>query len=273
MKDLIEYLNKLEDKGELLRIKEEVSTKYDITAVTRRVSKRNGPAILFQNVKGYKMPVVTNLLGTLKRVSLSLDVPESEIPSFFQGFPEEPPVIVEQCPVQEVVFTDPSNILDILPVLTNHEYDVSPYITQGIVFMKDPETGEQTMGVHRLQVRGHRRLGLFLASKTSTEYYKKAAEKNQHLDVAIAIGVHPAILLAAVAWYPFGDKLSLAGGLLRQPVKVCKARNVDLLVPAEAVIIIEGRIPPGVLEQDGPFGESTGTYIPALANAIEIPLD
>lgn len=262
------FVRELEAAGQLLRISEEVDRRFEIAAVTREVSRRNGPALYFERVKGYSMPVLTNLLGSMARVALALGVGEEGVyDRLVSCEPVEPRVQEKELPARKIV--DEPDLLKLLPILTCHEKDAGPYITQGIVFLKDPDGAAQSMGVHRLQVRGPRRLGLLLGSKTSTEYYYKAAARNLPLEVAIVLGVHPALLLAAVAWYPFKDKLALAGGLLGQPLPVVATGN-GLFVPAEASIVIEGRVLPGVLETDGPFGESTGFYVATEANTIEV---
>ncbi|MDT3699761.1 MAG: UbiD family decarboxylase [Thermincola sp.] len=266
MPDLRSYLNLLEEKGEVLHIQEEVDPCFEVSAVTRLVAGRQGPALLFENVKGYPMPVLTNQLGTRQRIALvtgnaGLDTGDRQ--------PVEP-VIMETGPVQEKVLVEDIDILQNLPVLTYHERDVSPYLTQGIVFMKDLDSGRQTMGIHRIQVRGPKRLGVYLASRTSTEFYRRAEKKNMPLPVAIVVGVHPAILMASVAWYPFGDKLSLAGSYLGEPVRLVKSFSSSLEVPSEAMFVIEGEILPGVMEKDGPFGESSGVYVPDITNTIQV---
>lgn len=262
------FVRELDAAGQLLRISDEVNPRFDIAAVTKEVSRRGGPALYFERVKGYAMPVLTNLLGSMARIALALGVGEEEVyDRLISCEPIEPQVQEKGLPARAIV--DDPDLPKLLPILTCHEKDVSPYITQGIVFLKDPDGAAQSMGVHRLQVRGPRRLGLLLGSKTSTEYYHKAAARNLPLEVAIVLGVHPAVLLAAVAWYPFKDKLALAGGLLGQPLRVVTTGN-GLFVPADAAIVIEGRVLPGVLETDGPFGESTGFYVATEANTIEV---
>ncbi len=266
MPDLFSYLDLLEKNGEVLHIKEEVDPRFEVAAVTRLVANQQGPALLFENIKGYSTPILTNYLGTRQRIAVA--VGDTEIG--LGGRRPVEPVTVETGPVQEKVLTGDIDILQALPVLTFHEKDVSPYLTQGIVFMKDPDSGRQTMGIHRIQVRGPKRLGLYLASRTSTEFYRRAEKKNKPLPVAIVIGAHPAVLLASVAWYPFGDKLSLAGAYLREPVQLVKSISGQLEIPAAAMFVIEGEVLPGVMEEDGPFGESTGVYVPDVTNTVAV---
>ena len=271
--DLRDFIQRLEQEGEIITIKDTLDPRFEISALFAELGKREGnPAAIIENVKGYDIPVVGNLLGSRKRVALALETEEENI---FQKYSEVnekliPPRIVSQAPVKEVIFNKNIDILKHLPVLTNHEKDASPYITQGLVFSKDPGTGSKTMGVHRLQVKDNNKLGIFLASKTSTEYFRKAEESGRPLSVAIAIGVEPVILLASIGWFPFGDKLTLAGNLRGEPLDLIPAESIDLEVPAHAMFILEGKILPDIRETEGPFGESTGYYITAQNPVIEI---
>jgi len=126
------------------------------------------------------------------------------------------------------------------------------------------------MGIHRMEVKGGSRLGIYLGSRTSTEYLRLAEEKNEALAVAIVLGVDPTILLASAAWFPYGDKISLAGSLRGEPVELIKAETVEVEVPAHAAYVLEGTILPRVREEEGPFGESTGNYATFNNPVIEI---
>lgn len=269
-KDLREFIQILEGEKELLRIKDEVNPCFEISAITREVEKKGGPAVLFEKAKGYDCLVVGNLLGTKKRFDLA--IPSEVFTTDYDKLVKEgiPPCTVNDGPIKEIIIKDKIDILEHLPVLTYHMRDVSPYITQGVVFLKDKETGKGSMGVHRIQVKGKNRLGIFLASHTSTEIFRKAESKMVPLDIAIAIGVDPTILLVSVAFLPFENKVSIAGGIKGEPIEFIKCETVDLEVPARSMIVLEGKILPGVREKEGPFGESTGYYITSMNPVIEI---
>jgi len=271
--DLRGFIKRLEEDDEIITIKDTLDPRFEISALFEELWQKEGnPAAIIENVQGYDVPVVGNLLGSRKRIALALETEEENISQKASGASEKtiPPRIVSQAPVKEVILNDNIDILQHIPVLTNHEKDAGPYITQGLVFLKDPETGSKTMGVHRLQVKDKNKLGIFLASKTSTEYFRNAEKNGRPLNVAIAIGVEPATLLASVAWFPFGDKLTRAGSLRGKPLDLIPAESVDLEVPAHAMFILEGKILPNVRETEGPFGESTGYYITAQNPVIEI---
>jgi len=273
-RDLRDFIDKLDKEGELIRIKEELDPKFEISAVLKEVSNRDGPAVLIENVKGKKIPVAGNLLASRKRLAIAMNVSEENLLEKYLNVKTTPipPKIVDNSHLYSHVIDNEVNIPELLPVLTYHEKDISPYITQGVVFMKDPKTGRQTMGVHRLQVQGKDQLGIFLASRTSTEYYKNAEELDKPLEVAIVIGLEPSIILASTVWLPFGDKISFAGSLKGEPVELVKARKVYLEVPAHAMIVLEGKILPKVRQMEGPFGESTGYYITSNNPVIKIDL-
>ncbi|MDY6863427.1 MAG: UbiD family decarboxylase [Thermodesulfobacteriota bacterium] len=272
-RNLRSFIKRLEEEGEIITVKDSLDPRFEIPAFFEELGKKEGsPAAIIENVAGYNMPVVGNLLGSRKRIAMALETDEENAYKKFSSIHEKtiPPVIVSEAPVKEVVLNKDIDILKHLPVLTYHEKDAGPYITQGVVFSQDPESGNKTMGVHRLQVKSKNRLGIFLASRTSTEYFRRAEEKGEPLDVAIAIGVEPMILLASVGWFPFGDKLTLAGTLRGEPLELIQAESIDLAVPAHAMIVLEGKILPGVRETEGPFGESTGYYITAQNPVIEV---
>ncbi len=275
-KDLRAFIEYLEKEGELLRIKEELDPRYEISAIFRGLGQREGPALLIERVKGYGIPLVGNLLGSRKRIALALETNEDDCIKEYEKRSGEkiPPLEVKAASVKDVILKEKVDIFKTIPVLTYHQRDASPYITQGIVFSKDPETGQRSMGIHRLQVKGGNRLGVYISeySPTLGKFFANAEKRGKPLEVAIAIGVDPALLITAssILLAPGSDKLELAGGLRREGLEVTKGETVDLEVPANAMFIIEGRIPPGVRELDGPFGESSGYYIPSHSPVIEI---
>jgi 2,5-furandicarboxylate decarboxylase 1 len=272
-RDLRAFLDLLEGEGEIVHVYDEVDPKFEVEAVLRKVGRKKGPAVIFENVKGYKMPIVGNLLGSEKRLSLVLGCSALEAKDEYlrRKGNSLPPKLVAEAPVKDVVYEEQIDILKILPVLTHHEKDAGPYITQGLVIIKDPLSGNQSLGIHRVQVRGPNRLTVQLISKTSLEYLLRAEERGQGTEVAVIIGVSPAILLASMAFLPGStEKLTLAGSLQGQAVEITKGITVDLKVPARAMIVLEGRFIPGIREEDGPFGETTGYYTTISSPVVEV---
>ena len=271
-KDIREFIDRLESEGELIRVKEELDPRYEISAVFRQLGQKEAPAALIERVKGYDIPIVGNLLGTRRRIALALETDENAILDKYEkaGRNLTPPVSAKEAPVKQVVHKDEINLLKTMPVLTYHEKDAGPYITQGVIFTKDPETGARSMGIHRIHIKGKDRLGMYISPRgtMSGAFLLKADAKGQPFEIAIAIGVDPVILLVAgQPMPPSADKLSFAGGLRGGALELVKAETVDLEVPANAMFIIEGKTIPRLREMDGPFGESTGFYF-ALDNPV-----
>ena len=271
--DLRDFLQALDQEGELLKIGNELSTKFELSAALKLVN--DGPAVMFENVIDHPgKKVVGNVLGSRQRVARLMGVPlEGLTQSFIDRKGKEiAPIIVDGGPVKEVIIKEGIDLPSLLPALTYHKKDAGPYMTAAITMARDPETGMQNMGLHRIQLKGGNRLGIFLANPPVATFWQRADLRGEGLEVAIAIGVDPAILLGAInkATAEGPNKFALAGGLKGQAVELTKAEAVDLLVPARAEIVLEGRIIPNYKEYEGPFGESTGHYFDGQAPVIEI---
>lgn len=283
--DLQEFIQVLENNGELLRIKTEVDPELEITEITDRVSKMFGPALLFENVKGSDLPVLINAYGSKKRMALSLGVDNlediaGEILEFMQIADNVPssmldkvkilprlaqissfmPKMVKSGSCQEVVDYNPS--LDKLPVLKCWPEDAGRFITLPQVYTKDLETGKRNCGMYRLQVFDARTTGMhWHIHHDGAHNYRKNSELGKPTEVAVALGGDPAITYAATAPLPKDiDELIFAGFLRKKAVELIKCKTVDLEVPAHAEIIIEGHVDPSERRIEGPFGDHTGYY-------------
>ncbi|MEG6513901.1 menaquinone biosynthesis decarboxylase [Desulforamulus ruminis] len=283
--DLRDYLKVLESKGLLKRIKTEVSADLEITEISDRVVKSGGPALLFENVQGYKMPVVTNLMGSLEHMKLALQVKDlddigkemleflqpPELPSSFmdklKALPKLAqissflPKTVRSGPCKEVILNG-NHSLAHLPVLKCWPLDGGPFITLPLVFTKDPETGRRNVGMYRMQVYDEVTTGMhWHMHKDGAENHRKQQRSGQRLEVAVALGADPACIFSAIAPLPPGiDEMLLAGFLRKEPVEMVKCETVDLEVPARSEIVLEGYVDPGELRWEGPFGDHTGYY-------------
>ncbi|MDD3654587.1 MAG: menaquinone biosynthesis decarboxylase [Desulfotomaculaceae bacterium] len=285
--DLRAFISDLEKRGFLKRIKVEVDPALEITEISDRVVKSGGPALFFENVKGYKMPVVTNLFGALERVKLALGVDDldrisaellsiihpAELPvTFLDKLKSLPkltqlaaviPKTVKTGPCKEIVQKDRPSLAE-LPVLKCWPEDGGPFITLPLVFTKDPATGRRNMGMYRMQVYDDHTTGMHW------HIHKDAAghcgnmslvENGGKMPVAVALGADPAVIYAATAPLPAGiDEMLFAGFLRKEPVELVKCETVDLEVPANAEIILEGYIDPLEKRLEGPFGDHTGYY-------------
>ena len=283
--DLNGFIAELDRRRELARVTEAVDPYLEISAVVDQASKqpKGGPGLLFEQPTGYDMPVAANLFGSDARLSLALGVSKlddlaDEIraltnPQMPKGFMDALkmlplanrlkdvlPKAVKDAPCQEVVLRD--GTLDAIPILTTWPEDGGPYITLPLVFTKDPETGMRNIGTYRMQKYDGRTTGMhWQRHKGGAQHYRIAEKMGKRLEVAVALGPEPVLSYCATAPMPEGlDELMLAGILGRRRVELVKCVTVDLEVPANAQIILEGYVEPGERRREGPFGDHTGFY-------------
>ena len=248
---------------QLVRIGDPVSPVYDATALVMALEKAPGCPILFlERVGGSEFPLVANVLATRERLALAMDVPEPELSDEYSRRIRDflPPLLCEDSPLDENVFVGDDVDVTRLPNLTHFEQNGGPYISAALVVARDPHSRFQTMGYHRMMVKGPRKLGISLHSRRRmSEYFRRAEELGRPLEAAVVVGAHPLVSMAGVSYPPNeSDKLHIAGGLFGEPLEVTPCRTVDVPVPRWAEIVIEGRILNGVREPEGPFGEFTG---------------
>ena len=284
-KDLQAFIKELERHGQLKRIDALLDPHLEIAEITDRVSKNNGPALLFTNPQGSKFPVLTNAFGSYERMHLALEVenldtvgesvheflevekPDSMIKKLkmipklrrvANIFPRE----VTKAPCQEKVLLGEEVDLTQLPVLTTWPQDAGPFITLPLVITKNPETGTRNMGMYRMQVFDRRTTGMhWHRHKGGAYHYHLAEKKGQRLDVAVALGPDPVVTYAATAPLPDEiDEFLFAGFLRKLPVDLVKCKTVDLEVPANSQFVLEGYVDPGERRREGPFGDHTGYY-------------
>jgi len=286
--DLHEFVAYLEKRGQLKRIKTPVSAELEITEITDRVSKSRDAnyALLFENVQGHDMPVLINAMGTHERMSWALGLDHlDELRERMSGLikPEVPegvfdkvrklgelsevvryrPKTVDSAPCQEVVLTDDKVDLTRLPVLKCWPDDGGRYITLPMVISRDPVKGIRNVGMYRLQVYDKRTIGMhWQIHKGGTEHQREALRKGApRMPVAVAIGSDPASMYAGSAPLPPGiDEIMFAGWLKRDRVDMVKCKTIDLEVPANAEIVLEGYVDPAEQRIEGPFGDHTGYY-------------
>ena len=263
--DLREFLDCLERQGELVTVERQVDTKYEISAGLQRTSELQGPALLFRNVKGYKIPVTGAIFSTRKRVLLALDMTrENYVQRFLKGLENPiPPKISESGPCQEVVLTGDDLDVRKLPNPFHAPRDGGLYITGGVAIAKHPEYGRNA-SIHRHMIIGRNKLTSLFAPQRHLDIYRRTMEeKGKPLDVAVAIGMDPVIVIASQTTPPrgiYGDELAVAGGLRGEPVELTKCKTIDVEVPSTSEIVIEGRFLPNVRAEEGPFGEAAGYY-------------
>lgn len=267
-RDLREFLDRLEREGEVLRVEKEVDLVYEVGAVCRLALDRGGvegnKALYFARPKGYSTPLVVNLLSTRRRYCLALECNPDEVHNEWIRRTQAPiePRIVKDGPCKQVVHVGQDVDLFQLPIPLWNDRDGGRYITFPCHISKDPETGERNAGMYRATVHDGKTLGILAAPyRHIRHHFDKAHAQGRALPVAVVVGLDPAIYAATVAPFPPGvDELAMAGALRGEPVEMVRCETIPLEVPASAEVVIEGEIPPGVLRDEGPFGEFTGYY-------------
>ncbi|MFQ5802598.1 MAG: UbiD family decarboxylase [Candidatus Methylomirabilales bacterium] len=263
--DLRSFLKLIEKKyaDQLLRVKEKVNSTFEATALVLEAEKlASCPVVLFEKIEGSDFPVVSNLLAHRPRLALALGVPEERLVGEFGARLKSSihPVVRGDAPFQENTLVGDEVDLRRLPVLTHFEQDGGPYLTAALVVARDPYSGVSTIGYHRMQLKGPRKMGISLHSRRRMfEYFRRAEEQGCSLEVAVCVGVHPILSLGALSLPPGDvDKFDILGSLLGKPIELVPCRTVEVQVPRWSEIVIEGRILNGVREKEGPFGEFTG---------------
>jgi 2,5-furandicarboxylate decarboxylase 1 len=262
--DMRAFLDRLEQAGELGRVAVEVDPDHELGAVAYHAVRHDGPALLFESVRGHGVPLVANLLATRQRMAIALDGKVETIVEDWRHRIKDrvPPRVVADAPCQENVLTgDDVDLRELFPIPTFNDLDAGPYITAGCHVSADPD-GTRNVGVYRNQVHGPRTLGISAPPYRHIRQHRTAAERaGRPLPLAIAIGVDPAVFLAATASAPAGvDELSLAGAIKGEPVELVECVTIPAQVPASAEIVLECEMPPGAFAEEGPFGEFTGYY-------------
>jgi 4-hydroxy-3-polyprenylbenzoate decarboxylase len=282
--NLAEFVQVLERAGELKRVSHPVKAELEIAEIADRVMKAGGPALLFENVVGKNIPLLINAFGSTKRMALALGVKDiediaGEITKLIQTRPPKsfkdklgllselvklagiPPKIVKEAPCQEVIEREPD--LNILPVLTCWPGDAGPFITLPMVFSKDPVTGTRNVGLYRMQVFDQRSTGMhWHLHKVGARHFNQQKERQGKLPLAVCLGGDPAMIYAATAPLPPQiDEILFTGFLRKKGVALVKGITVDVEVPANSDIVIEGYVDPAEpLRREGPFGDHTGFY-------------
>ncbi|MEM3788860.1 MAG: UbiD family decarboxylase [Candidatus Bathyarchaeia archaeon] len=253
------FLAQMEEKGEILHVKEEVSTNFEISYIIKAFDA-GGPILIFENVEGAKTKIVANVCGTRRRICEALGAkPEGLYQKLLEAWRNpQKPKIVEDGAVREVV--EEPDLLRI-PILTHFERDAGPYITSAVVHAKSLDGAIENVSIHRLQLLDEKHLAIRLVPRHLYKLWQIAKEAEVDLDVAISVGVHPAVMLAASSPVPFGvNEFEIANALLGGELKLMKCKYVDAYAPADAELVLEGRILASKEVPEGPLVDITGTY-------------
>ncbi|MGM7319640.1 4-hydroxy-3-polyprenylbenzoate decarboxylase [Idiomarina sp. ST10R2A5] len=288
--DLRDFIALLEERGELKRIQQEIDPYLEITEISDRTLKAEGPALLFENVKGHDMPVLANLFGTPERVALGMGqesvtalrdvgkllafLKEPEPPKGFRDalnlLPKYKKVLsmspksIKKAPCQQVVMSGDDVDLTKLPIQHCWPGDVAPLVTWGLTVTRGPHKERQNLGIYRQQLLGPNKLIMrWLSHRGGALDFQEWCQQHpgEKFPVSVALGADPATILGAVT--PVPDSLSeyaFAGLLRDSKTEVTQCISNELQVPAHAEIILEGYIEPGEMAPEGPYGDHTGYY-------------
>jgi len=251
--------------GEVIRVTEPVSIEEDVMALVLEYERRRRfPILHFEKVAGYDIPIVCNVVASRRALAFALGVDERALAAEYARRIKDyvKPVVIPKAPFGHRVLTGAALDLAKLPMPLYFPGDAGRYLTAGMLVARDPETGVETEGYHRFQLKGPDRMGVSLHSRRRMfEYQRRAEAKGKALPCAVVLGLHPLVSMGSLA-YPPPDvgKFEVVGGLLGEPLEVAPCSTIDLHVPAAAEIVIEGEILPGVREPEGPFGEFTGYF-------------
>ena len=287
-KNLREYITYLEQKGDLRRITTQVDWDLEITEISDRMVKSGGPALLFENVIGYDTPVLINMFSSDQRMKWALGVDNLDdlaerihnLLQMMQGPPDGllnrlkalgqiirigsfQPKTVSTAPCQEITLSGDQVDLFKFPIIRCWPGDGGRYITLPLVITKDPISGVQNYGMYRMQVYDSKTTGMhWQTHKVGANHYRlNTANESTSFEVAVALGGDPATIWSGSAPLPPDiDEMAVAGFIREDGVDLVKGKSVDLMVPAEAEIILEGYVNVGELRSEGPFGDHTGYY-------------
>jgi len=285
IEDIHELITEFEKNGEIKRVKTEVDSDLEIAEIMRREMYSDGPAILFENVKGYDMPVLGNTFGSMKRLEIGLemtdfteigkritDMTKMDVPSGLLNKLKKLPELAKMTasfpkaetsgPVTEITSSKAS--FDDLPIIKSWPNDAGKFITLGLVATKHPETGVRNLGVYRIQIidKTHA-LMHWQKHKRGAHHGDISKDRGEKIPTAIIIGGEPATIFSSIAPVPEGlDKYLFAGITRKEGIKTVKCKTIDLDVPANAEIVLEGYVDPADTRDEGPFGDHTGYYTP-----------
>jgi len=269
MKDLREWLALCEKEGELKRIKAEVDWDLELSHVAKLNEEQQGPALLFENIKGYNTPVLTSACTTTSRLALIMGMPkDTSLVELMREWVKRtankiPPRWVDSGPCKENIDKgDRVNLLK-FPVPKVYPRDGGRYFgTAAFVITKDPDTDWINLGTYRLMLIDEKTLGTqFIKGKHADIMLNKYRDRKQPMPVAVVVGCDPILFLMGAARLPaFESEYDFAGAIRGQPIEVVRGETVDLPVPATAEIVVEGEVDPEALKPEGPFGEYTGYY-------------
>lgn len=264
--DLRGALDRLAASGLLARVERPVDRSWEVTAVLDRLEREHRlPAVRFASIAGFPgWSIAGNLFASRAAVAALLGVPPERLTAELAERLDHPvePEVVDKGPVHDQVRTGDDASLDAVPLPTHHERDAAPYVSLGLTFCRDPDSGKRNVGIYRFMQRSARELVPSLTSISNiADIFRRQEARGEALDIAIVPGAGPLLALAATYRAPLGvDECALAGGLAGEPLRLVPARTVDVDVPADAEVVIEARVLPGERYDEAPFADMSRSY-------------
>src|SRR5258706_852569 len=251
---LRDWLAHLARTGRMVETAPGLDLKFTVAAIAKRLEGQQ--ATYFPSPGGHAVPVVSGVLGARAWIAEAMGIEEGALLARYRDAADKPlpwrEVAAGSAACQQVTHRDAIDLEKLLPLPTHHELDAGAYITAGLVIARNPKTGRQNVSINRLQLQGPDKLGILILPRDLSQFYAAAEQQGDALDVAIAIGVDPLTLLASQAIAPLDqDELEIAGALHGAPLAVAKALTNQIRVPADAEIVIEGKLLPHVREVEG----------------------
>ncbi len=278
--DLRDFIALCEERGELKRIRAEVDWNLELSHIAKLVEEQDGPALLFENVKGHDSPVFTGAFGTTRRLALALGKPTHlglcDLTREWMQLAVDriiPAEEVDSGPVFENEYAGDDVDVFRFPSPKFYEKDGGRYIGTAVFLVtRDPETGEINLGTYRMQALERDAIGVqILKGKRGDRIMKKYKKAGQKMPACVVIGCDPLLMLAGSAMVAKASEYDVVGSLRGEPVRTVKAKVTGLPIPADAEIVLEGWIDPDDLRPEGPFGEYTGYYTDELFKPIPKP--
>ena len=250
---------------EVVRVPDAVSLDHDVMALVLEYERRRRyPILFFEKVTGSDIPIIANVVASRRALAFALETTERGLANEYGRRIKDyvKPVVLADPPFRARVLRGADVDLAALPIPEYFPGDAGRYLTAGLLVARDPETGVETEGYHRFQIKGRTKMGVSLHSRRRMfEYQRRAEAKGQALPCAVVLGVHPLVSMGSLAYPPaYVGKFDVIGGLFGEPFQIAPCLTADLHVPGAAEIVIEGEILPGVREPEGPFGEFTGYF-------------
>jgi UbiD family decarboxylase len=265
-----DYVDRLIDRGEMRVIEREVDPRHELAAVVRRSQAESDAPLLFRKVRGAKLPVVSNLYGSRPRLCELVGAPDGEFPQRWLALAQtlKPGPYAQTAAAPAAPYR--TGRLSDLPQITYWERDAGPYFTAAVFLAKEPDTGVANLSFHRAMYVSDEELRIRLGTTHDlTRYQAKAEARGQPLPAAMLIGVAPEIFIAGAASLPYEvDELSAAAQIRGRPLALRPCQTMDLAIPADTEIVVEGEIVPNERRTEGPFGEFMGYYVPAGDNHV-----